>query len=151
MSNIYTLLKLLCQPDLAGGTDLLEPYQKAFAETIIGNGSLPALTFWRGRVALWTILRAEGIASQDDEVILPAYICEMVPTTVKFAGGRCVFVDVEHGCFNPSVQQIADAITKWTRAIIFQHTYGIVQPVRKLASLIADRTFGNSQTSRGSC
>jgi perosamine synthetase len=139
MSNICFSLKLLFQPALAGGTDLLESYQKAFAETIIGNGSLPALAFWRGRVALWTILRAGGVASQDDEVILPAYTCEMVPTAVRFAGGRCVFVDVEHGCFSPSLQQIAGAITRRTRAIIFQYTYGIVQPVRKLASLIADK------------
>lgn len=138
MSNIYILLKLLCQPTLAGGTDLLEPYQRTFAETIIGNGSLPVLAFWRGRVALWTILRAAGV-TRDDEVILSAYTCEVVPTAVKFAGGQCVFVDVEHGCLNPSVQQIADAITKQTRAVILQHTYGIVQPVWEVKSLIAGR------------
>jgi perosamine synthetase len=141
MSNVFTLLNLLCRPAMAGGTDLLDSYQKAFAKTIVGDSSRPALAFWRGRVALWTILRAGGVVSQDDEVILPAYTCEMVPTAVRFAGGRCVFVDVEHGCFNPSVQQIADAINKKTRAIIFQYTYGIVQPVQKLASLIADKSI----------
>jgi perosamine synthetase len=138
MSNIFTLLNLLCRPAKAGGTDLLVPYQKAFAETIVGDSSRPALAFRRGRVALWTILRAAGL-NQGDEVILPAYTCGVVPTAVKFAGGHCIYVDVETGGFNASVQQIAEAITKNTRAIICQHTYGIPQPVQKFRSLIAGR------------
>jgi dTDP-4-amino-4,6-dideoxygalactose transaminase len=63
----------------------------------------------------------------------------MVPIAVKFAGGRCVYVDVESRRFNPSVQQISEAITERTRAIICQHTYGIAQPVQELLSLIGDR------------
>lgn len=137
MSNISALLNLLCRRGRAGGTDLLDSYQKAFAQTIVGDSSAPALAFWRGRVALWTILRAAGL-NRDGEVILPAYTCDMVPIAVKFAGGRCVYIDVEPRRFNPSVQQVAKAITERTRAIICQHTYGITQPVQELASLIGD-------------
>ena len=139
MSNICNLLKLLCRPALAGGTDLLESYQRAFVEIIVGKGPLPSLAFWRGRVALWTLLKAAGVASEDDEVILPAYTCEMVPTAVRFTSGRCVFVDVERGGLNPSVQQIANAVSERTRAIVIQHTYGMVQSVRELKSLLAGR------------
>jgi dTDP-4-amino-4,6-dideoxygalactose transaminase len=83
-------------------------------------------------------LRAAGLC-EGDEVVLPAYTCEAVPAAVKFAGGRCVYVDVEPRRFNPSVQQVAEAITKRTRAVICQHTYGIAQPVAKLAALIAGK------------
>lgn len=137
-NNIFTLLKLLLRPGYASGINLVEQYQRTFAEVIAGNNSLPTLAFWRGRVALWTTLRAAGLRG-GDEVILPAYTCEMVPAAVKFAGGRCVYVDVEAGRFNPSVQQIADAVTERTQAIICQYTYGIPQPVRELASLIAEQ------------
>ena len=137
MSNIYILLKLLCQPALAGGTDLLESYQKAFAETITGNGSLPALAFWRGRVALWTILKALDIC-QGDDVIIPAYTCEMVPAAVKFAGGKCRYCDVEQSSFNSSHENIRQLLTPRTRAIICQHTYGFIQDVRALTEMIKD-------------
>ena len=137
-NNIFTLLRFLLQPGYASGTNLVDKYQQAFAETVVGNDLLPALAFWRGRVALWTTLCAAGL-HEGDEVILPAYTCEMVPAAVKFAGGRCVYVDVESGRFNPSVQQIADAVTERTRAIICQHAYGVVQPVQELASLTSGK------------
>ena len=138
MSDVLTLLKLLCQPFKAGCIDLLEEYQRLFAQTITGSNSISALAFWRGRVALWTILRACGLR-EENEVILPAYTCDMVPIAVKFAGGKCVYVDVEPGRFNPSLEQIADSITNKTKAIICQHTYGIHQPAHKLAALISNR------------
>ena len=137
MSDVLTLLKLLCQPFKAGDIDLLDEYQRVFARTITGSNSMLALAFWRGRVALWTILRASGLR-EGDEVILPAYTCDTVPVAVKFAGGRCVYVDVEPGGFNPSPQQIADSVTDKTKVIICQHTYGIRQPVHKLAALISN-------------
>lgn len=116
---------------------MLDNYQQAFAQIITGSSSVPALAFWRGRVALWTVLRASGLR-EGDEVILPAYTCEVVPVAVKFAGGRCVYVDVEPGGFNPSPKQIADCVTNKTKAIICQHTYGIYQPLQKLVALISD-------------
>jgi perosamine synthetase len=138
MNDVLTLLKLLCQPSRAGNIDLLDEYQQVFARTVTGSNSMSALAFWRGRVALWTILRACGL-QEGDEVILPAYTCDMVPIAVKFAGGRCVYVDVEPGGFNSSPEQIADSITNKTKAIICQHTYGIHQPAHKLAALISNR------------
>jgi perosamine synthetase len=139
MSNIYVLLKLLCQHALAGGTDLLESYQKAFAETITGNGSLPALAFWRGRVALWTILKALDIC-QGDDVIIPAYTCEMVPAAVKFAGGKCRYCDVEQNSFNSSHENIRQLLTPRTRAIVCQHTYGFIQDVKALTEMVKDHS-----------
>jgi len=138
MNDIITLLNLLLRPARAGGTGLLDSYQKTFAETIIGRASVPTLSFWRGRVALWTILRAAGI-EEDDEVILPAYTCEMVPVAVKFAGGKCVYVDAEPDRYNASVESIVQAVTAQTKAIICQHTYGIHSQVGKLASLLAGK------------
>ena len=117
---------------------MLDGYQQIFAQTITGSNSMLALAFWRGRVALWTVLRACGLR-EGDEVILPAYTCDMVPIAVKFAGGKCVYVDVEIGGFNSSLKQIADSINNKTKAIICQHTYGIHQPVHKLAALISNR------------
>lgn len=117
---------------------MLDDYQQTFAQTIIGDNSVPTLAFWRGRVALWTILRASGLR-EGDEVILLAYTCEMVPAAVKFAGGKCVYVDVEPGGYNPSAKEISDCVTDKTKAIICQHTYGICQPLHKLVVCLSNR------------
>jgi len=133
MGRLATVLGLLGRPGWAGRTDRVESYERAFAATVLGEAERPALAFWRGRVALWAILRAAGV-SDGEEVILPAYTCEMVPAAVKFAGGKCVYVDVAPGAFNPSAAQLADAITDRTRAIVCQHTYGIPFAVWDLAA-----------------
>jgi len=137
MNKISTLLKLLLCPRFAGGTDLVDSYERAFSRTILGQ-DLPALAFWKGRIALWAILHAVDL-KEIDEIVLQAYTCEMVPIAAKFAGLKCRYVDVEEGCFNASVRTIAGAVTAETRAVLCQHTYGIPQEMRKLASLLAEQ------------
>jgi len=138
MSTLSVLAKLLCRPGLAGGMDSVQKYEHAFTRTIVGDEDLHALGFWRGRIALWTILRALDLTA-GDEVVLPAYTCEMVPIAIKFAGAKCVYVDVEPREFNASVRSIADALTNRTRVILCQHTYGIAQAAQKLLSLATAR------------
>ena len=124
MSQIGILLELLCRPGLAGGTDLVGRYEQAFARTVLGDASRPCLAFGKGRVALWTVLRA--LASQSGgEVAVPAFTCEMVPAAVKFAGLRCVYADVAAGGFNAGAAELAGAIGPATQAVVCQHTYGI--------------------------
>ncbi|GAI55954.1 unnamed protein product, partial [marine sediment metagenome] len=50
-----------------------------------------------------------------------------------------VYVDVEPGGYNPSAEDISDCITNKTRAIIWQHTYGICQPLNKLIACLSNR------------
>lgn len=134
--HTWLLLKLLSRPGRAGGNDLLPAYQRAFAATVLDNPDLPCLAFWRGRVALWSMLRALKVR-ESDEVVLSAYTCEMVPAAVKFAGARCVYVDVEPGRYNPAPPALAGAVSAKTRAVVCQHTYGITQPAGTVRGLLA--------------
>lgn len=43
-----------------------------------------------GRTALFTLLKAINL-EKDDEIIVPAYICEVVPNVVLKAGGIPIF------------------------------------------------------------
>jgi len=135
MSHVGVLLGLLARPGYAAGKDLVPAYERAFAETVLGEPQTPALAFWRGRVALWTLLRAAGVR-EGDEIIVPAYTCDMVPITVKFAGARCVYADAGEGSFNATPESLAAAVTPRTRAILCQHTYGVAlpaEPIRQAA------------------
>ncbi len=58
-------------------------------------------TFWRGRVALYGILKGLGIGPGDG-VIVPGYTCSAVPATVQFAGAEPVYADIAPDSFNLS-------------------------------------------------
>ena len=95
-------------------------YERAFAELFKAEG---AFAFWKGRVALYAILKALGIDS-GDEVILPGYTCMVNANPIKYLGAKPVYVDIEPRTFNIDVAQLESKITVRTKAIIAQHTYG---------------------------
>jgi|GEM_PF-364890 len=131
---ISTAMKLLLRPGWAAGENAVDQYEQLFSQTILKDVTLPGLAFGRGRVALWTILRALG-SSDGAEVILPAYTCETVPMAVKYAGAKCLYVDVGEGRFNAPPEFYEPAISDRTRALICQHTYGIPQPIQRFVAL----------------
>jgi dTDP-4-amino-4,6-dideoxygalactose transaminase len=137
MSSITTALDMLLKPKHASGHDLVPRYEQVFAHTMFGK-ELPTLAFSRGRVALWTILKAAGVDSTS-EVILPAYTCETVPMAVKFTGAKCVYVDNAPNTYNVPLSNVNQAITPNSRAIICQHTYGMMQPVQKWNTLAEEK------------
>jgi len=100
--------------------NLCATYERAFAELFKAEG---AFAFWKGRVALYALLKALGIGS-DDEVVLPGYTCVMDVNPIKYLGAKPVYVDIEPRTFNMDVAQLPNKITNRTKAIIAQHTYG---------------------------
>jgi dTDP-4-amino-4,6-dideoxygalactose transaminase len=128
--------KGILMPGWTSQTDFVPAYEQAFVRTLL-TGTEKAMAFGRGRVALWTILKAIGVEA-GSQVILPCYTCETVPMAVKFAGGTCVYADVSPGACNVSQRDVGALITSRTKAIICQHTYGIVQPVQEWIRLAAE-------------
>ncbi len=99
---------------------IIEEYQQKFARFL---GAERAFVFWKGRVALYALLRALDVG-QDDEVILPGYTCVMNVNPIKYVGARPVYVDIEPDTFNMNVNLLEEKITNKTKVIIAQHTYG---------------------------
>jgi dTDP-4-amino-4,6-dideoxygalactose transaminase len=75
-------------------------------------------------VALYAILKAMGISS-NDEVIVPGFTCVVVPNAIMYALAKPVYVDIDKKNYNIDVDKIEEKITKNTKAIIAQHTFGI--------------------------
>ena len=95
-------------------------YEDAFARFI---GADAAFTFWKGRVALYALLRALDVG-KDDEVIMPGYTCVMDVNPVMYVGAKPVYVDIEPITYNLDPALLETAITPRTRVILAQHTYG---------------------------
>lgn len=100
----------------------------------------PFFTFYKGRVALFAILRAMGI-KDGDEVILPGFTCVVVPSAVRYVGAKPVYVDIDPASFNIDPDKIEDRITKRTRAIIAQHTFGMPADMDRISGIARNHSL----------
>ncbi len=80
--------------------------------------------YWKGRVALYALLKAIGV-ERDDEVIIPAFTCVVVPNAVLYLHAKPVYVDIDPVTYNPDQKSIERAITDKTKVIICQNTFGL--------------------------
>ncbi|MEW5956399.1 MAG: DegT/DnrJ/EryC1/StrS family aminotransferase [Chloroflexota bacterium] len=97
------------------------------------NGHL--FYFWKGRVALYTILRALGLGP-GDEVIVPGFTCVVVPNAILYLGAKPIYADIEPATYNLSAATVAPLITGRSRVIIVQNTFGLsvdLDPLLELA------------------
>jgi len=97
-----------------------------------------AFFFWKGRVALYVILRCLGL-QPGDEVIIPGFTCVVVANAIIYLGARPVYADIESFSYNISVRTVEPLITSRTRAIIAQNTFGLSPDLDSLLSLAEKR------------
>ena len=99
---------------------VIAEFETEFARWI-GLGT--TFAFWKGRVALYGILRALGV-KEGDEVILPGYTCVMNVNPIKYVGAKPIYADIDPVTYNVQPEEIEKKITPRTRVILAQHTYG---------------------------
>ncbi len=101
-------------------------------------GEQKSFLFWKGRVALYAILRALGIGPGDD-VVVPGFTCVVVPQAVRFVGARPVYVDISEERFNLNPNQLTSVLTSSTKAVIVQHTFGLAADLDAIKAVTAPR------------
>jgi perosamine synthetase len=112
--------------------------------------------FWRGRVALYAILRGLGIG-RGDEVIVPAFTCVAVANAVLYTGATPVYVDIDEATYTADPAAVAEAMSSRTRAVLAQNTFGLSADLDSLAAIarpygapvIDDCTHGLGGTYKG--
>lgn len=90
--------------------------------------------YWKGRVALYALLKAMGVGD-GDEVIIPAYTCVVVPNAILYLGAKPVYVDINHETYNSDPINFKGAITNKTKVIILQNTYGLSSNLEEIIYL----------------
>ena len=88
------------------------------------SNDILALTYYRGRVGLYAVLKALGIG-RGDEVATQAFTCLAVPEGIMATGAAPRFVDIETDGFNIDPRELQRRLTPATRAIVVQHTFGV--------------------------
>ena len=110
-------------------------FQNSFAQWLKTNH---AFSFWKGRVALYALLKAIGIGP-GNEVVLPGYTCVMDVNPIKYLGAKPVYVDIEPNTFNINPALLEGKITPRTRIIIAQHTYGYPCDMETITNIAAKK------------
>ncbi|KKT82146.1 MAG: hypothetical protein A3H88_01940 [Candidatus Blackburnbacteria bacterium RIFCSPLOWO2_02_FULL_44_9] len=130
--DVLLAVKTLINPFKWFNNAEVEKLEKEFAG-LYGN-HYHALAVNSGRGAEYLILKALGIKERD-EVIVQAFTCVAVPNSVRWLRATPVYVDIDNN-YNIDPQDLEKKITKRTKAIIVQHTFGISANLERIKEVI---------------
>lgn len=103
---------------------ILGPNVQTLEQEIAAHlGVRHALSCASGTDALHLAIRAAGIGP-GDEVITPTFTFIATAEAIRYVGATPVFVDIDPRTFNIDPQQVANAITGKTRALLPVHLFG---------------------------
>lgn len=109
---------------------LKNDYRSIFKSQIADYLNIPSHNislFWKGRVALYAILKAIGL-KEGDEIIIPAFTCVVAVNPIIYLGAKPVYVDVDPKTYNIDVKTLERENVKTLRkakAILAQNTFGL--------------------------
>ncbi len=90
--------------------------------------------YWKGRIALFAILKAIGV-KDGDEVVIPGFTCVVVPNAIIYAGGKPVYVDISPDDYNTDISKLENAISPRTKAIVCQNTFGLSSNIEQILEI----------------
>lgn len=93
-----------------------------------------AISFDSGRSGFYAILKCLGIKDYD-EVVLQAFTTVALPNAILWCGAKPVYVDIDERTYNISPEKIEEKITKKTKAIVIQHTFGNPAEIGKIIQI----------------
>jgi len=108
-------------------------YKKVIA-SILKCNQHQVFLYWKGRVALYAILKAMGV-QKDDEIILPAFTCVVVPNAILYLGAKPIYVDISPENYNINIDLLEKTITTRTKVIIWQNTFGLSSNIEQMIQI----------------
>lgn len=97
-----------------------------------------------GRSSLYLILKALGIG-EEDEVIIQSFTCMALVVPILWVNARPIYVDIDLDTYNMSFESLNKKITKKTKAVIVQHTFGIPAPVKETKEYLDEINKGRQK------
>jgi perosamine synthetase len=93
------------------------------------------LFFYAGaRMGIYSILKYLNL-KKNEEVIVTAFTCSVVINAIKKLRLKPIYVDIDHKTLGTSYLDLKKKITKKTKLIIVQHSFGIPCQIDKITKL----------------
>jgi dTDP-4-amino-4,6-dideoxygalactose transaminase len=118
------------------GDEAVGQYERRFT-ALIGQGF--GKSFSAGRMAFYSLLKVLNIGP-GDEVILPAFTCAVMPNAVWRCGGTPIFADIDPGTFGSDPQDIKQKISRRTKMIVAQHSFGIPCRIEEIVKIAREHS-----------
>lgn len=131
-NDVITALKLLLTPYDFFANNYVNKVESWFKYNF---SKRYAYTFSSAREAEYALLSGIGIG-ENDEVAIQAFTCIAVINPILWLGAKPVYVDINNNNLSMNIQDLEKKITKKTKAIILQYTFGMpaeVDEIKKLA------------------
>jgi perosamine synthetase len=128
--EIRAVTKVLKSGNLAQGS-LVASFESEFSRFVEERNCIAVNS---GTSALITALMALEIGP-GDEVIVPSFTFAATANSVVLVGAKPVFVDIDSKTFNIDPEEVAQAITDKTRAIMVVHLYGLAADMPRILEI----------------
>jgi len=140
--DAWISLRLLFQPWRWIGKTEIDRVKKEIVKLLPeGKGMKNAFLYLTGRSALFNLLNSLNLP-KNSEVLVQAFTCEAVILPIIEAGLKPVYIDIETDTFSMDPIGLKNKITDNTRALILQHSFGMVPLQReKLLSIVKKHNF----------
>ena len=93
--------------------------------------------FISGRLALYETLKALNF-KENDEVIIQAFTCSVVPEAITACKLKPIFVDINKD-FTLDIDNLKKKINSKTKAIVIQHTFGIPADIDEIKGIAKEK------------
>ncbi len=115
--------------------DIVREFEKAFAEYI---GVKHGVAVFNGTVALDLALKACNVSG---EVITTPFTFIATANSILYQGAKPVFVDIDEKTFNLNPDEVMEAITSKTTAILGVHIFGHPFDVKAIMEICEDHNL----------
>ncbi len=111
-----------------------DKFEKEFAKYL---GLKNAVSFASGRMGFYALLQALEIRN-NDEIILTGSTCAVMANAVIRAGAKPIYADISTKTFGTCPESVKKNITKNTKVIVAQHSFGIPCSIKEIVKIASD-------------
>ena len=112
-------------------------FESKFAE-LVGKGE--AISFASARMGFFALMRALGI-KPGDEVILCGSTCSVMPNAILRLDAKPIYCDIDPETLGSSASSIKKSISKKTKIIVAQHSFGIPCDIEHISKICAENNI----------
>ena len=129
-AEIEPVVGVIASSQIAQG-QVVHEFERTFAQKM---NAKYAVSTNSGTAALHLVLLAMGIGEQD-EVVIPSYVCTALLNAVKYVGATPVLAEIDPENYNLDPDDVKRRLTKRTKAVIVPHLFGLAADMEGLLAL----------------